>query len=75
MEIRLLPRIIGDDGNEIRDGDLVIVQTKTMDEPSLAVVNKIDTTVITMTFSDLLYGNTPQFYRKSDIINMIKSKQ
>jgi hypothetical protein len=75
MEIKLLPRIIGDDGKEIRDGDLVIAQTKDMDEPSLAVVNKIDTTILTMTFTDILYGNTPKLYRKSDIKTMIKSKQ
>ena len=72
MDIRLLPRIIGDDGKEIRENDFVIAQTFQMDEPSLAVINQINTTVVTMTFTDLIYGGQPRMYRKND---MKKSKQ
>lgn len=75
MEIRLLPRIIGDDGKEIKDGDLVIAQTFDMDEPSLAVVNNIATTMVTLTFADIIQGNQPKMYRKNDIKYIKKSKQ
>ena len=73
MEIRIVPRIIGDDGQEIKEGDIVIAQTKKMDEPSLAMVNKIDTTIVTMTFADILFGSQEAMYYASDIVSMTKA--
>lgn len=75
MKITMVPRIIDDNGQEVKENDIVIAQTKGMSEPSLAIINKIETIIVTMTFVDILLGNKPQNFRANDIIYMVKSKQ
>lgn len=75
MQIKMMPRIIDDNDNEVKENDIVIARVRGMDEPSLAIINHIDTTIVTMTFVDVLYGNKQKTYRASDILDMVKSKR
>lgn len=74
MRIEIVPIIIGDDGQEIRKNDTVIMRTKYMDEESVAIINNIDTTMVTATFFDILYGGKARRYRINEIRSMRKKQ-
>lgn len=75
MQIKLLPRIFDDNDIEVKENELVLVQTKTMQEPTLALINHIDTTIIKFTFIDVLMGHKPQKFHIKDIQTLQKAKQ
>lgn len=74
MKIEMQPRIIDDDGVEIREQDFAFVQTKTMSTPSLALVQHIAISYVELVFVDVLLSNIPTRYRIKDILTMKKSK-
>lgn len=73
MQIKLLPRIIDDNDIEVKENEMILVQTKTMKEPSLALVHHIDTTIIELTFIDVLMGNKPQRIHVKEIQTLTKA--
>lgn len=74
MKIEMLPRIIDDNDVEVKENDSIIIQTKKMSEPSLAVVNEIGATYIIVTFVDILFGNQPTMLHAKEIKYLAKSK-
>lgn len=74
MKIELLPRIIDDNNIEVRENDVIMIQTKEMTDPAPALVNNIETTLVTITFLDAIYGNQPCMLRASEIKSLVKTK-
>lgn len=74
MHIRMMPRIIGDDGEEIKEGDLVMVKFRKSDtgEAITAQVEDIQMTMLTLTLSDAIGSRKPRMYRVQDILEIKK---
>lgn len=74
MKVKLLPRIISDNNEELKEKDLVLVKIKNSDnkDAELAQINDIQMTIITLTFNDSIeYAGTHTF-RVSDIEKLVK---
>lgn len=74
MKIELLPRIIDDNQNEVKEKDLVMLQTKDMTEPATAMIIDIQTTLVTVTLLDSVFNNQPFTLRASEIVSLTKTK-
>ena len=74
MKIELLPRIIDDNQNEVKEKDLVMLQTKDMTEPATAMIIDIQTTLVTVTLLDSVFNNQPFTIRASEIVSLTKTK-
>lgn len=74
MKVKLLPRIISDNNEELKEKDLVLVKIKNSDnkDAELAQINDIQMTIITLTFNDSIeYAGTHTF-RVKDIERLEK---
>lgn len=74
MKIELLPRIIDDNQNEVKEKDLVMIQTKDMTEPATAMIIDIQTTLVTVRLLDSVFNNQPFTLRASEIVSLTKTK-
>lgn len=74
MKIELLPRIIDDNQNEVKEKDLVMIQTKDMTEPATAMIIDIQTTLVTVRLLDNVFNNQPFTLRASEIASLTKTK-
>lgn len=74
MKIELLPRIIDDNQNEVKEKDLVMLQTKDMTEPATAMIIDIQTTLVTIRLLDSIFNNQPFTLRASEIVSLTKTK-
>lgn len=74
MKVKLLPRIISDDNQELKEKDLVLVKIKNSDtkHSELAQINDIQMTIITLTFNDSLEHSRTHTFRISDIEKLEK---
>ena len=74
MKVKLLPRIISDDNQELKEKDLVLVKIKNSDskDAELAQINDIQMTIITLTFNDSLEFNGTHTFRVTDIEKLEK---
>lgn len=72
MKIVMLPRIIDDNGTEIRENDNIIVMTNKMTDDAVAVVTEIGATFIVVRFMDILYGTEPIMFHASEIKHLVK---
>lgn len=74
MKVKLLPRIISDDNQELKEKDLVLVKIKNSDtkHSELAQINDIQMTIITLTFNDSLEHSGTHAFRVSDIESLEK---
>lgn len=72
MELKLVNRIIDDNGIEVKENDDVLIQTKDMDDFSMATVLEIRTNVFTVRFRDRLLGYMEQKLRPADVTMLTK---
>lgn len=77
MKIKLCPRIISDDDQELKEKDLVLVKIKNSEtaHAELAQINDIQMTIITLTFHDSLEYPGTHTFRVSDIEKLEKYYQ
>ena len=72
MKIVMLPRIIDDNGTEIRENDNIIILTDKMADEAVAVVTEIGATFIVVRFMDILYGTEPIMLHTYEIKHLVK---
>lgn len=70
MEIKTLHRIYDDRGVECCIGDIVLLQTKEMDDPMLATIENIMTNVATFLLDDRSVGYVPIKARPADVVSI-----
>lgn len=68
MEIKLINAIYDDNNVECRVGDNVLVRTKRIKEPSVAKIEYIGATYVTLVFDDPLIGFQPVRLRTNEIL-------
>lgn len=69
MKVELVTRAYDDDGKECKEGDVVLIQTKEIEEPARGRIQKIHTRAIVFVFDDPIIGYTPQKIRLEDIVS------
>lgn len=72
MKIKLVNRVYDDDGNECKEGDLVLIQGNDLPEIVVATINKIESRNATFVIDDSVYGYMPKKYRVEDVISIKK---
>ena len=74
MKVKLLPRIISDNNEELKEKDLVLVKIKNSDnkDAELAQINDIQMTIITLTFNDSIEYTGTHTFRVTDIERLEK---
>lgn len=75
MQIKLVYRIIDDDGTECKEGDDVLLRANSMDTITLARVQKISPNLATFFFDDKLMGFRPVTFRADDIAEIKKYRK
>lgn len=67
MEIKLINRIIDDNGKECKEGTAILLQTKNMNDMSVAIIQQISTLYFTVIFDDKTIGYDMKKIRKEDV--------
>lgn len=75
MQIKLVYRIIDDDGIECKEGDPVLLRANNMDQITLAQVQNISPNLATFFFDDKIMGFRPITYRVDDIAEIKKYRK
>lgn len=67
MQVKTVPVLIDDEGNECRVGDDIIVTTPYIDYPSKATIVGLGLSVITLKFEDRMIGGDDMDFRFDQI--------
>lgn len=68
MRVKIVTRAYDDNGHELKEGDMILIQTKDIPEPALGKIQKIQTKIITCIFDDPIIGYAPKKIRLEDIM-------
>lgn len=68
MQLVLKSCFYDDYGNECKEGDTILIQTKDMEEPLIAILRQINTLSFLVTFDEILSGYRDRQLRPSDVI-------
>lgn len=72
MQIKVVYRIIDDDGNECKEGDQVLIRSNDMTDVTLAKIIKIAPNLATFFFDDRVMGFRPITFRPDHIAEIKK---
>lgn len=74
MYCRLVNRLYDDDKTECKEGDLLLVQTKHIPDPTIATIQQIQVNLVTLLFDDPTIGYRPINIRINDFVTCKKYK-
>lgn len=69
MEIQIKCRIYDDHRKECKEGDTILLQTTTMPDLAVAIINEISVHSFTVTFDDKLLGFAKQRVRPDQVLH------
>lgn len=69
MHANIVIRAYDDNKKECKEGDMLLIQTKDIPEPTLCKIKTIHTKILICTFDDPIIGYGPKKIRYEDIIS------
>ena len=68
VKCRLVNRLYDDNNYECKEGDIVLIQSKEIQDPTPATIMNIQVNVVTFLFDDPIIGYKPITIRTKDVI-------